>query len=216
MNIYKQKHRSVKERLKRYGQKPNISDKKEADLFYGTDFWVRCFLAEPPQTWDWIIAGYMAFWCGREAREFIDCMFFRELSALRICKRMHISERTCYIWREFILNDFTGFAVQFSLAEIDITNGYFEENEAACTFAFEITDRQWSAVEKILGSAAVYRSDKLRKEIEAITAVKSANIAWRDMPKTYGAWKTVYNRYNELCKAGIWTEIEAALRENRK
>ena len=38
--------------------------------------------------------------------------------------------------------------------------------------------------------------------------------AWRDLPPTYGNWKSVYNRYNNWSKKGYITAILAELKKD--
>ncbi|EMU9901597.1 transposase, partial [Shigella flexneri] len=42
-----------------------------------------------------------------------------------------------------------------------------------------------------------------RKIINGMFWVLCSSAPWRDLPERYGAWKTVYNRFNRWSKSGV-------------
>ena len=46
-----------------------------------------------------------------------------------------------------------------------------------------------------------------RHFLNAVWYVAKTGIAWRDLPERFGKWDTVYHRYNEWCKKGVWQRI---------
>jgi len=38
---------------------------------------------------------------------------------------------------------------------------------------------------------------------------------WRDLPREFGCWKSVYTRYRRWCKSGLWKHILAKLAKSR-
>lgn len=50
----------------------------------------------------------------------------------------------------------------------------------------------------------------------AILYVLRTGIPWRDLPKCYGYWHTVYLRFNKGCKRGVWWYILMTLQHRKK
>ena len=48
----------------------------------------------------------------------------------------------------------------------------------------------------------------------AVLYVLRTGIAWRDLPKCYGYWHTIYLRFNKGSKRGIWWKVLIALQKN--
>ena len=77
----------------------------------------------------------------------------------------------------------------------------------------EISDKQWRKLESILDSSRPGPKPKIgdRQFINAVLYRAKTGIPWRDLPDRYGPWKSVYNRFNNWSKAGIWELLFAAL-----
>jgi putative transposase len=73
-----------------------------------------------------------------------------------------------------------------------------------------LTETQWNRIENLLpgrvGHVGGTAKDN-RLFLEAVLWVVRTSAPWRDMPKHFGPWDTVYVRYNRWCKAGIWQRI---------
>lgn len=50
-----------------------------------------------------------------------------------------------------------------------------------------------------------------RHLLEGMIAVMQLVVAWRNVPTSFGPWQTVYDRYAEWVKKGIWAHIVAIL-----
>ena len=50
----------------------------------------------------------------------------------------------------------------------------------------------------------------------AILYVLRTGIPWRDLPKCYGYWHTVYLRFNKGCKRGVWWKVLTTLQQRKK
>lgn len=47
--------------------------------------------------------------------------------------------------------------------------------------------------------------------IDAVLYRARTGVAWRDLPARFGPWKSVYNRFDNWSKRGLWTHIFKAL-----
>ncbi len=76
----------------------------------------------------------------------------------------------------------------------------------------ELTDKQWKKIEKLL-PAQPGRRAKLgdRNFINSILWVMKTGAPWRDMPERFGHWKTIYNRFANWAKRGLWQRVCKAL-----
>lgn len=52
-----------------------------------------------------------------------------------------------------------------------------------------------------------------RQFLEAVCWVLRTGAPWRDLPPTYGNWKTVYNRYNRWVHKGYMDDILNVLKK---
>jgi transposase len=74
----------------------------------------------------------------------------------------------------------------------------------------EISDEMWATIEALMpgrrgGHGGVARDN--RNFLNAVLYVDKTGIAWRDLPERFGKWDTVYHRFNEWCKKGVWQRI---------
>lgn len=76
----------------------------------------------------------------------------------------------------------------------------------------DLTDSQWQVIEKLLLDQRK-RKYALREVFNAIFYIVKGGIPWRLMPNDLPAWKSVYYYYTKFRKAGIWQELNDALRE---
>jgi transposase len=80
----------------------------------------------------------------------------------------------------------------------------------------EIPDEQWARIEGLLpgrpgGHGGVARDN--RNFINAVWYVAKTGVPWRDLPERFGKWDTVYHRFNEWCKKGVWQRILAVVQD---
>ena len=72
----------------------------------------------------------------------------------------------------------------------------------------ELTDEQWKKIRSLLprrfGRPPV-RSD--RNFINGVLWIAKTGVPWRDLPRRYGNWKTVYNRFRNWARRDVWRDI---------
>ncbi|WP_436450832.1 IS5 family transposase [Loigolactobacillus coryniformis] len=69
---------------------------------------------------------------------------------------------------------------------------------------YELTDEQWDKIKSQLPTytrGRPIRHDN-RKILNAIIWINHAGAPWRDLPKRYGSWKTVYTKFRRWARAG--------------
>jgi transposase len=72
-----------------------------------------------------------------------------------------------------------------------------------------LTDDQWARLRRVLpkqrhGPKST-RGD--RRFIDAVLYRAKTGVPWRDLPKRFGPWKTVYNRFSNWARKGHWALI---------
>ena len=70
-----------------------------------------------------------------------------------------------------------------------------------------ISDLAWERIGNMLSLLRVYQTDGLRESVEGMFWRVRTGAPWRDLPEAFGNWKTVYNRFNEWSRRGIWNEL---------
>lgn len=53
-----------------------------------------------------------------------------------------------------------------------------------------------------------------RQVIDGVMWRTRTGCPWRDLPESYGNWKTVYNRHRRWSADGTWTRVLAGLRRD--
>ena len=75
-----------------------------------------------------------------------------------------------------------------------------------------LTDDQWARIEPLLptrtGPVAKFGD---RNFIDAVLFRAKTGVPWRDLPERFGPWKSVYNRFRNWSRSGIWELLFAAL-----
>lgn len=74
----------------------------------------------------------------------------------------------------------------------------------------ELSDTQWKKLKPFLPpeKPKVGRPNKShRLVINAILWHLRTGAPWRDMPKRYGAWETIYSRYRKWTRDGTWQRV---------
>ena len=68
------------------------------------------------------------------------------------------------------------------------------------------------ALIKPILQGAKYRSlEEKREQINAVFYLVKTGCQWRNLPKDFPKWKTVYSFYRRACLNGIWDKIQKAL-----
>ena len=77
---------------------------------------------------------------------------------------------------------------------------------------FDLTDFEWGLIQPLLPNKprGVARVDD-RRVLNGIFWVLRTGSPWRDLPERYGPYTTVYNRFNQWARAGVWIQVFEAL-----
>ena len=77
-----------------------------------------------------------------------------------------------------------------------------------------LTDQLWEQIAPLLPA----RQPRLRRKADAerhllagILWVMARGAAWREVPADFGGWHTVYTRYHEWRKVGVWHQVVSIL-----
>ena len=76
----------------------------------------------------------------------------------------------------------------------------------------ELSDYEWTAIKPMLpNKPRGVRRVNDRRVLSGIFWVLRSGAPWRDLPETYGARTTCYNRFVRWRRAGVWDRIMDAL-----
>jgi transposase len=77
---------------------------------------------------------------------------------------------------------------------------------------YELTDYEWTAIKPFLPNKprGVPRVND-RRVLNGIFWVLRSGAPWRDLPETFGPYRTCYNRFVRWGRAGVWDQIMDAL-----
>ncbi len=78
--------------------------------------------------------------------------------------------------------------------------------------SFWLSDEQWQVIEPHLPMVHTgpERVDD-RRVLSGIVHVLQSGCRWRDCPRAYGPYTTIYNRFNRWSRRGVWQQIFSAL-----
>ena len=78
----------------------------------------------------------------------------------------------------------------------------------------ELSDDEWRRIQQFLPSGGRRRPSRLgdRSFVNAVIWVAKTGVPWRDLPERFGPWKTVFNRFSEWSKRGVWRKVFKELR----
>ncbi len=77
------------------------------------------------------------------------------------------------------------------------------------------TDEQWHRLHKlILKSGRVYNKSEHWMILEGILYRMRTGCLWRDLPKNFGLWNTVFRRFHLWSKKGILQQLFKILYES--
>lgn len=76
-----------------------------------------------------------------------------------------------------------------------------------------LTDDQWARIEPLLPQKRTGPVSKLgdRMFIDAVLYRAKTGVPWRDLPERFGPWKSVYNRFSNWSRRGVWELLFVAL-----
>lgn len=74
----------------------------------------------------------------------------------------------------------------------------------------ELTDAQWCQIRPYLPgqkSAPGRTAKDNRRFVNAVLWIARTGAPWRDLPRRFGNWNSVFQRYNRWCKRGVWQQL---------
>jgi len=78
-----------------------------------------------------------------------------------------------------------------------------------------LREDQWARIEMLCSGKVSERGVTGRDNrlfVEAVLWIARTGSPWRDLPKHFGPWHTVYMRFSRWSKKGIWARIAEALK----
>ena len=78
----------------------------------------------------------------------------------------------------------------------------------------ELRDDHWKQIKELLPGKASdpgRTATDNRKFVDAVLWIARTGAHWRELPDRFGAWNTVFQRYNRWSNAGIWERVFRAL-----
>lgn len=74
----------------------------------------------------------------------------------------------------------------------------------------DLTDEEWALLEPLLPARTPRRSRPWKDHRTVVNGVlwrTRTGSPWRDLPQSYGCWKTVYNRHRRWSADGTWAKV---------
>jgi transposase len=79
----------------------------------------------------------------------------------------------------------------------------------------DLTEEEWAALEPLLPDQTPRRGGRWADHRSVINGVlwrTRTSSPWRDLPRDYGHWKTIYNRHRRWSADGTWAKVLDELR----
>lgn len=74
-----------------------------------------------------------------------------------------------------------------------------------------LTNEQWKLFTDILVSTGGRKKGRAAKDdrivLSAIVYRLNTGVPWRELPKSFGAWQTIYGRLRKWIQQGVWESI---------
>ena len=80
---------------------------------------------------------------------------------------------------------------------------------------YALRDDQWERIWELLPGQDGHRGATAvdnRLFVDAVLYRAKTGVPWRDLPERFGPWKSVYNRFSNWSRRGVWKHIYKALR----
>ena len=94
---------------------------------------------------------------------------------------------------------------------------YIEVIEMTAQRRYELTDEEWERIKGYFPEREAGQKGRPRNEdrpiLNGILWIVRSGAAWRDLPKRYGAWSTVYSRFVQWQEEGLFDTILKELSE---
>ena len=79
----------------------------------------------------------------------------------------------------------------------------------------DLSDEEWARLEPFLPDRTPRRGGQWvdhRKVVDGVVWRSRTGCPWRDLPASYGNWKTIYNRHRRWSADGTWVGVLDGLR----
>jgi hypothetical protein len=79
----------------------------------------------------------------------------------------------------------------------------------------ELTDEQWRRVQSLLPARAPRGRPprEPRLVLAGVLWIVHRHASWRELPTTFGSWRTIYGHYRRWCQTGLWPHLLQALND---
>jgi putative transposase len=72
----------------------------------------------------------------------------------------------------------------------------------------EMTEQQWETIRPLVHRRIGRPSDRGdRNFVNAVLWIAKTGAPWRDLPKRFGKWKTIYNRFHRWSQQDRWGDL---------
>jgi transposase len=74
----------------------------------------------------------------------------------------------------------------------------------------DLTDQEWALLEPLLPDLTHRKARPWKDHRQVVNGVlwrTRTGSPWRDLPESYGRWKTVYNRHRRWSADGTWAQV---------
>lgn len=74
-------------------------------------------------------------------------------------------------------------------------------------YTSDLTDAQWEILKPLLKEAGYRSIEKKREFINAVLYLVKTGCQWRNLPKDFPKWKSVYTFFRRAKRKGVWDKI---------
>ena len=83
---------------------------------------------------------------------------------------------------------------------------------------YDLTGGQWERIQPLLPPEKTGKKGRPRKDnrmmLNGMLWMNHSGAQWRQLPKRYGPWQSVYARFAKWCSDGIWEHVFSALNQD--
>jgi transposase len=81
-------------------------------------------------------------------------------------------------------------------------------------YTSDLTDQEWERIAPLLPkdkTVGCWRTTDLRDVLDAIFYRADNGVKWRNLPKDFPPWETVYGYFRRWVKLGVWEQINEVM-----
>ena len=78
-------------------------------------------------------------------------------------------------------------------------------------YTSDMSEKQWEMIIRLLKQKGYRSIEKRREQINAVLYLVKTECQWRNLPKNFPNWKTVYSFYRRACLSGTWDMLQKEL-----